>query len=402
MKILMVNKFLFPKGGAETYMFELAKCLEKNGNELQFFGMDNSERCVSNRLGLYVDEIDYKNISALKKLAAPLKTIYSKEAAKKIGMVLDDFKPDIVHLNNINFQLTPSIIYAAKKRNIPVVQTVHDVQIACPNHRMYIEEKEQVCEECVKSGYTKCIKNKCVQGSVAKSAIAAAESIYYHRRNTYNLVDRYICPSEFMARQIKAGGVEEKRITVLHNYSPSIAEIPENINDGKYIIYFGRVSIEKGLKLLLDVMSELKDVKLYVAGTGPLEEELKARQLENVSFLGFKSGTELYSLIAGAIASVYPSQWYENCPMSVIESIKLGTPVITCDIGGTKELIENGKNGLIYKADNKEELKKAIETLYNSDSLAEEMSRYCLEHGSTDSLEKYAEKIEKIYKEIIK
>ena len=402
MKILMVNKFLFPKGGAETYMFELAKCLEKNGNELQFFGMDNSERCVSNRLGLYVDEIDYKNISALKKFAAPLKTIYSKEAAKKIGMVLDDFKPDIVHLNNINFQLTPSIIYAAKKRNIPVVQTVHDVQIACPNHRMYIEEKEQVCEECVKSGYTKCIKNKCVQGSAAKSAIAAAESIYYHRRNTYNLVDRYICPSEFMARQIKAGGVEEKRITVLHNYSPSIAEIPENFNDGKYIIYFGRVSIEKGLKLLLDVMSELKDVKLYVAGTGPLEEELKARQLENVSFLGFKSGTELYSLIAGAIASVYPSQWYENCPMSVIESIKLGTPVITCDIGGTKELIENGKNGLIYKADNKEELKKAIETLYNSDSLAEEMSRYCLEHGSTDSLEKYAEKIEKIYKEIIK
>lgn len=402
MKILMVNKFLFPKGGAETYMFELAKCLEKNGNELQFFGMDNSERCVSNRLGLYVDEIDYKNISALKKLVAPLKTIYSKEAAKKIGMVLDDFKPDIVHLNNINFQLTPSIIYAAKKRNIPVAQTVHDVQIACPNHRMYIEEKEQVCEECVKSGYTKCIKNKCVQGSAAKSAIAAAESIYYHRRNTYNLVDRYICPSEFMARQIKAGGVEEKRITVLHNYSPSIAEIPENLNDGKYIIYFGRVSIEKGLKLLLDVMSELKDVKLYVAGTGPLEEELKARQLENVSFLGFKSGTELYSLIAGAIASVYPSQWYENCPMSVIESIKLGTPVITCDIGGTKELIENGKNGLIYKADDKQELKKAIETLYNSDSLAEEMSRYCLEHGSTDSLEKYAEKIEKIYKEIIK
>lgn len=400
MKVLMVNKFLFPKGGAETYMFELAKALEENGCEVQFFGMDSKERCVGNGLDLYVDEIDFHSVSVFKKLLSPVKTVYSKEAAKKIGAVLDDFKPDIVHLNNINFQLTPSIIYEIKKRDIPVVQTVHDVQIACPNHRMYIEEKEAVCTECLQSGYKSCIKNKCVQSSSVKSAVAAIESAYYHKRNTYNLIDRYICPSEFMAQQIIKGGVEKERITVLHNYSPAINFKPEK-SEEKYIIYFGRISVEKGLKLLFDVIEELPEIKFVIAGTGPLEEELKSRNLKNAAFTGFKSGDELYSLISGATASVYPSQWYENCPMSVTESINLGTPVITCDIGGTKELIEDGKNGIIYKAENKEELKAAIEKLYNDETLAKKMSSYCTEHGCTDTLDIYAQKTEEIYKDLI-
>ena len=401
MKVLMVNKFLFSKGGAETYMFELAKALEKDGCEVQFFGMDSSERCGSNRLDLYVDEIDYRNISAVKKLLSPVKTVYSKEAASKIGAVLDDFRPDIVHLNNINFQLTPSIIYEIKKRNIPLVQTVHDVQIACPNHRMYIEQRESVCSECLDCGYRRCIKNKCVQGSALKSAVAAFESAYYHKKDTYNLVDKYICPSEFIAQRIIKGGVDKDRITVLHNYSPAIADFKAEKSDEKYILYFGRISVEKGLKLLFDVMEELPEVKLVIAGTGPLEEELKSRGLNNVEFKGFKSGEELYSLIAGARASVYPSQWYENCPMSVIESINLGTPVITCDIGGTKELIEDGKNGIIYKADDKAELKSAIEKIYSDDSLEEEMSRYCSENGCTDTLDIYAQKTKEIYKDLI-
>ncbi len=402
MKILMVNKFLFPKGGAETYMFELGRQLEANGNEVQYFGMDNSERCVSNALGLYADEIDYGSASIFKKLISPLKTVYSKEAEKKLMAVIDDFKPDVVHLNNINFQLTPSVIYAAKKKNVPVVQTVHDVQIACPNHRMYIEEREQVCTECLKNGYKSCIKNRCVHASALQSAVAAAESIYYHKKNTYNLVDRYICPSAFIAEQIKKGGVEEKRIRVLHNYSNEFTVPDKTQEKEKYIVYFGRISIEKGLKLLFDAMAELPEVKLIIAGRGPLEEELKARELGNVEFAGFKSGDELYSLIAGAAASVYPSQWYENCPMSVIESIKAGTPVITSDIGGTKELIENGKNGFIFETDNKASLKAAIERIYNNIELNEEMKAYCLSHQVTDTLEEYTEKTEKIYRELIK
>lgn len=146
MKILMVNKFLSPVGGAETYMITLGKALEKLGNEVQFFGMDSEDRQVGNNAEIYTDNIDFRHASALKKLEYSLKSIYSKEARRKIGAVLDDFKPDIVHLNNINFQLTPAIIYEIKKRGIPTVQTLHDVQLACPCHRFYIEhEKRFAC-----------------------------------------------------------------------------------------------------------------------------------------------------------------------------------------------------------------------------------------------------------------
>ncbi|MCR5207734.1 MAG: glycosyltransferase family 4 protein [Eubacterium sp.] len=397
----MVNKFLFPKGGAETYMLELGRQLKADGHEVEFFGMDCAGRCVSNSADEYVGEIDFHGASLMKKLSSPVKTIYSKEAAKKLGRVIEVFKPDVIHFNNINFQLTPSVIIEAKKRNIPTVQTVHDVQIACPNHRMYIEQREQVCTECIEKGYLSCIKNRCVQSSLLKSAVAAAESAYYHRKNTYNLIDRYICPSNFMAQQIIKGGVEKDRISVIHNYSPEVNASDYNKSSGeRYVLYFGRVSIEKGLKLLFDVMEELPDVKLIVAGTGPLEDELKARGLKNAEFAGFKSGAELYSLISGAAASVYPSQWFENCPMSVIESIKLGTPVITCDIGGTKELIDDGKNGVIYKADDKLSLKEAIEKIYRDSELSEAMSRYCLENGTTAPIKEYAQKIEKIYGEL--
>ena len=403
MKILMVNKFLYPKGGAETYMLDLGKCLTSKGNEVEYFGMDCTERAVSNSAESYACEIDYSASTLFKKLSLPLKTIYSKEAAKKIALVLDSFKPDIVHLNNINFQLTPSIIYEIKKRRIPIVQTVHDVQIACPNHRFYIETQEKICEECEGGKFSRCIKNKCVHNSSLQSAVAAAESYYYHKRKTYNLIDKYICPSQFIADSIHKAGIDKSKLIVLHNYSVEVnpQEYTE-IKKEKYILYFGRISVEKGLKLLFDVLEETPDIQLVLAGRGPLEEELKARNLKNAEFLGFKSGDELKRLVANAVCSVCPSQWYENCPMSVIESLSLGTPVITCDIGGTKELIKNGKNGLVYKAEDRVALKEALERIYFDDKLAENMRNYCLTFPATHTLDEYSEKITELYSGLIK
>ena len=141
MKILMVNKFLYPNGGSETYMFKLGAYLKSIGHEVEYFGMEHEGRCVSNSLGLYTETMDFHNSSAFKKIKLSLKTIYSKEAKDKMLAVLENFKPDVVHLNNFNFQLTPSIIYAVKEKGIALVETVHDCQIACPNHRMYIEHK---------------------------------------------------------------------------------------------------------------------------------------------------------------------------------------------------------------------------------------------------------------------
>lgn len=133
MKILMINKFLYPNGGSETYIFKLGKQLEKMGHEVQFFGMEHEGRCVSNRINAYTSDMDFHGGSKLAKLKYPLKTIYSKEARIQIRKVLDDFKPDVCHINNFNYQLTPSIILEIKKWNVSckVVYTAHDGQLVC-------------------------------------------------------------------------------------------------------------------------------------------------------------------------------------------------------------------------------------------------------------------------------
>ena len=182
MKILMVNKFLYPNGGSETYMLKLGEYLESIGHEVQYFGMEDKRNTVGNRCNVNAPNVDFHGSDGgiKSKISSAVSTVYSKAAREAIGKVLKDFGPDIVHMNNINFQLTPAVIYEIHSAGIPIVQTVHDVQIACPCHRFYIEHKQAVCEQCRRGAYWKCIKNKCLQGSAAKSAVAAVESYYYH------------------------------------------------------------------------------------------------------------------------------------------------------------------------------------------------------------------------------
>ena len=399
MKILMVNKFLYPNGGSETYMFKLGAYLKSIGHEVEYFGMEHEGRCVSNSLGLYTETMDFHNSSALKKIKLSLKTIYSKEAKDKMLAVLENFKPDVVHLNNFNFQLTPSIIYAVKEKGIALVETVHDCQIACPNHRMYIEHKSENCDACLGGNYFNCAKNKCVHNSAVQSLLAAAESYIYHKKNTYNLVDRYICPSNYMKETIAKGGIEESRLTVLHNFIEKNNKDYTLQTNEKYVLYFGRISIEKGIKTLVDVIKELPHIKFVFVGDGPLEDYCKS--IENLELAGRKSGNELKQYIANAEFSVCPSEWYENCPMTIIESLSLATPVIGSDLGGIPELISNNYTGLIFKHNDKEDLKKKISYLWENDEIISKMSKNAI-NSSDNTIEKYTEKLLKIYGECVK
>ena len=398
MKILMVNKFLNRAGGAETYMINLGDYLASLGHKVEYFGMDSEDRCVSNSINCYTDTVNFRNSDAVAKIKYSLKSIYSKEAESKIEQVIKDFKPDIVHLNNINFQLTPSVIYAIKKFNIPIVQTVHDVQIACPNHRMYNEQTEKICDICKNKKYLNCIKNKCVHGSTLKSAAAALESYYYHKRDTYNLVDCYICPSRFMAETIEAAGVHKNKLNVIHNFALEQVNLEPKDKSEKYILYFGRLSVEKGIKTLLEVCKELNEIHFVFAGTGPLSDLCKI--ISNINCVGFKSGDELNRLIRNAAFSVYPSEWYENCPMSILESISLGTPVLCSDLGGSKELVVPGRTGEIFKAYDKADLIRKIKALYNNTELLEKMSKIC-EMQNENTINQYANKVISIYENLI-
>lgn len=399
MKILMVNKFLYPNGGSETYMFKLGEYLTKLGNEVEYFGMEHPDRCVSNSLNLYTETMDFHNSNALKKLKLSVKTIYSKEARIKMLKVLENFEPDVVHLNNFNFQLTPSIIYAVKEKGVALVETVHDCQIACPNHRMYIEHKSENCDACLGGNYFNCVKNKCVHNSAVQSLLASAESFIYHKKNTYNLVDKYICPSNYMKETIAKGGIEENKLTVLHNFFEKDNKNYTEENNKKYVLYFGRISIEKGIKTLVDVIKELTHIKFIFVGDGPLEDYCKS--ISNLELAGRKSGDELKRYIANAAFSVCPSEWYENCPMTIIESLSLATPVIGSDLGGIPELISDNITGLIFKHNDKADLKEKISYLWDNDEITNKMSENAI-NSSNNTIENYTEKLLKIYEECVK
>ena len=376
MKILIVNKFLFQKGGAETYILQLGDHLKMLGHEVQYFGMDHEKRCVGNTANAYTSHMDFHTDSMRSKLTYSVKTIYSIQARNKIRLVLEDFQPDVVHLNNINFQLTPAIIYEIKKFGIPIVQTVHDSQMACPSHNMYIEHKRISCQACLESkNYFHCIRNKCVHNSTLKSFIAAIEAFYYHARGTYRMVDAYISPSRFMADIVMQTGVREDTVHVLPNPIDTLPSTGVEKSE-RYILYFGRLSREKGIQTLLNAATLLPDIPIVVAGSGPLEQAIQADR--HIRFVGFKQDDELRRLVGGAVCSVLPAEWSENCPFSVLESQALGVPVIGSDMGGIPELIEDGETGFIFRAGDTEALAEKIRLLWDRPWMVAQMKEKCL------------------------
>ncbi len=217
MKILMVNKFLYPRGGAETYTFDLADYLSSQGHEIEFFGMEDARNIHGNSLGLGVGTMEFRGFSP-KQALYPFRIIYSMEARNKIEKVLKHFKPDYVHLNNINFHLTPSIIYQIAQQNIPMIQTLHDFQIVCPNHMMYRENDLVICEDCKGRRYHQCIRHKCIHGSLIKSALGAFEGWLYYHRKTYDMISAFIAPSQFLADKVSAFGEDVEKIHTIHNF----------------------------------------------------------------------------------------------------------------------------------------------------------------------------------------
>lgn len=398
MRILIINKFLFPNGGAESYIFKLGKYLENVGHEVQYFGMEHEGRCVGNSVNSYTSDMDFHKGSIFSKILYPIKTIYSAEARKKLRLVLESFSPDVCHINNFNYQLTPSILLEIKKwKNeghfCRIVYTAHDYQLVCPNHMCKNPITGSICEKCFGGKYIECAKNKCIHSSFFKSLIATAESYLWNSIGIYKHFDRIICCSKFLKKKLDTNKILSTKTVVMHNFvEPSINF---NTNKKEYILYFGRYSKEKGIETLINVAKELPHISFIFAGGGPLESEID--KVINIKNVGFKSSNELEKLIREALFSVYPSEWYENCPLSVMESQILGTPVLGAKIGGIPELIENGKTGILFDSGNLSDLKDCIINLWNNPKLVDEYSKNC-KNVSFDDLGSYVKKLMDIYK----
>lgn len=394
MKILMVNKFLYPNGGSETYMFTLGEQLTKMGHEVQYFGMEHEGRVVGNRVNAYTSDMNFHGGSKLAKLTYPLKTVYSGEARKKLRLVLEDFQPDVVHLNNFNYQLTPSVILEVEAwrkqtgRSCRMIYTAHDYQLVCPNHMLYRPEEGRTCEACIGGHYESCMKYRCIHGSRARSALGMLEAKYWNGRNTYALIDRIICCSAFMKEKLDTNLIFRDKTVALHNFVAD--DLPQAREKRPYVLYFGRFAAEKGMDMLLAACRELPEVQFVFAGSGSMEGELAGAP--NVKYVGFQQGDALKKLIAEARFTVYPSVWYENCPLSVMESIASGTPVIGARIGGIPELIEDGKTGLLFESGNVQELTKQIRRLWDDAALRASCEAACRAQHF-DTAEEYARKL---------
>lgn len=366
MKILQINKYLKIVGGAETYMFQLSNALQKQGFEVKFWGMADNDNIVQDFPGLEAANVDYTNQSIKSKVSAVVDTVYSYSNRKKIATVLDVYKPDIVHLHNYNFQLTPSILIEIKKRGIKVVQTIHDSQMVCPYHRLYNFQRNEVCTKCVTGSFFNCIKDRCFDGSLLKSTIGAAESFYYHSKEFYDKhIDTFISPSKFLANLVEQK--INKKIEIIPNFTKTLGE--NNLSDGfeDYYLYYGRISDEKGLLELIEIFKETP-LKLSIIGKGPLEVLVKSKieNVPNINFIGPKYGNELFNKVKKAKYVIQSAKWFENCPMTVIESFSLGVPVIASNHSGFKDLISDGETG--YLIDFSEKL-KAITKLLEIDKL---------------------------------
>lgn len=375
MKILMVNKFLYPRGGCETYMLNLAEELKTKGHEVEYFGMYDEKNTVGNSLGLYTTNMDFHS-TGVARFLYPFKIIYSTEAQRKLGRLLDSFKPDVVHMNNINFQLTPSVIYAVKKRGIPLVQTVHDYQMICPNHLLYSFDEVKPCERCISGSKFNCFKYNCIHGSKAKSLIGSIEAKLYSVLGTYKKVDLYICPSRFLEEKLlSASELYKGKTLTLHNFIEK-KPLPEKIEpDVPYVAFASRLSKEKGVTLLYEAARLLPEYSFVVAGSGPDGDCLKA--VPNITMKGFLTGGELTSLMANARVMLLPSVWYENCPLSILETHSFGVPVITMNSGGMAELVEDGKTGALINEPTAEAVAAAIKRCFEDEEYYKTLKENC-------------------------
>jgi len=404
MKILLVNKFFFFKGGSETAFFDTAQILKQKGHEVAFFSMHHSNNFESPYSKYFVDYIDYKEPHSLhEKIKGAVKLVYSLEAKNKIKKIIMDENPDIVHFHNIHSQISPSIISVLKKEKIPCVMTLHDYKLVCPVYTML--SKGKICERCSQEKFYHCFLNKCTKNSYSKSLLNTLEMYIHHNiMHVYDLIDEFISPSKFLINKIKEMGFS-KNISYLPN--PVFSQ--EFIYSYKWVsqtlVYNGRLSYEKGLHALLKAVKGL-DVECRIYGDGPIKNELKRikqkENLTNVFFYGHQSKERLMNQIKKAMFIVVPSEWYENSPYAVVEAFASGKPVIGSRIGGIPELIKENQTGLTFQPGNHYDLRKKILFFLNNPQKIIEMGKKARKF-SEEKLNpiKYYDRLFDIYERIL-
>jgi glycosyltransferase involved in cell wall biosynthesis len=378
MKILLINKFLFPKGGDAVYTLNLGKLLLSKGHRVMYWGMQHPENPEYEFSEYFVANVDYSRPGWMgRKIVTAFNMLYSLEAKKRIEKLIKREKPDIVHLNNFAHQISPSILDVFKRYKIPVVMTMHDYKLVCPAYSLLCKGKP--CEQCARGAYDKCFWNKCVKNRRLKSLLSTIEMYLHHKiLKIYNCVDVFIAPSRFLKDKLAEMGFQHP-VECIPNFLDQNAFRAEYKWEKRSIVCFGRLSHEKGLFTLIKAMSGFPDVTLTMIGEGPVKADLKAfaadAGITNVVFPGFVVGEELKNIIRSSMFAVIASECYDNNPLSVLEAFALGKPVVGSCIGGIPEMILDNVTGLTFEAGNVQDLREKIKYMLDHPGEIETMGR---------------------------
>lgn len=405
MKILLANKFFFPKGGDAVVFFATAKLLENHGHQTMFFAMNDIQNVSSVYSPYFVSTIDLNNQGGIvNQLKTTGRIWYSFEAKKNIKRLLEKEKPDIAHLHNIYHQISPSILDVLKEYNIPTVMTLHDFKLTCPIYTHQVNHR--ICEKCGHKKYYHVVANRCTKGSLQKSLVNMIEMYLHHSiLHSYDKVSLFVSPSKFLMLKTRELGFKGKII-----YLPNFIELqeyqPEYSSIDNSLVYFGRLAVGKGIETFLDAIKGL-NLPVKIIGEGPAKELLikktQSENITNITFLGYLQGPKLYNEIKKAMIIVVPSEWYENNPRSIIEAFALGKPVIGSDIGGIPELIKEGETGYLFPPGNSLALRDKIKLAWKEKDKLSELGRRARRFAETElNSEKHYAQLMEIYQSIIK
>ena len=405
MKILFANKFFFPKGGAETVFFQERDFLLGQHIKVVDFSMHHPENLSSEFSEYFVPFVDYRNTPEgfWRRLSAKFvickNFVHNSSAVKQIIRLVEREKPQIAHLHNIYHQITPAIIPVLRKRGVKVVLTLHDYKTICPNYLMLSGGK--ICQRCAGKRFWNSFFLRCEQSGLAASFLLALEAHWHRLRKSYENVDIFIAPSRFMAEIVGVFRFGSHKIKVLPN-GIDTSLVKPTFRDEEYILYFGRLSREKGIKTLLSAYSDSGSrLQMKVVGSGPLAETLK-KDFPQVQFLGFRTGSDLNDLIANSSFVVVPSEWYENCSMVVLEAMSYGKAVVGSRVGGIPEQIEDGETGMLFSLGDQRELAQKIKILSENKELRLSLGKRAREKLENDySLERHFRGLLRIYDSLL-
>lgn len=395
--VLQINKFFYNRGGSETHVLGLCRLLADRGNNVTGFSSlhPRNEHPVGSE---YFVSCPDTHGSLADKFRSALRIFGSREVMDKLKKIIGENKIDIAHLHNFSYVFPISMIRLLRKSGIPTVMTLHDYKLACPASTFYAGSR--VCERCKGEKFYNIILQGCNSSNKVKSAIHALELYYYRKTDILSHISAFISPSRFLIDKLREHGLRG-RFYHLPNFirMPEFSEAPEEMS----VLFAGQLSELKGIRALLGAAELLPSVKFRICGGGPLEHEvlLAAERLPNVRYLGFlRHGEVMREMVRSAVLA-FPSEWYENCPMTIIEALGTGRPVVASRLGGMVELVMDGRTGLLFEPGEAEDLAGKIRQLLDYNK-RKEMGRDARDFAEREfSEEVFYGRLLSIYREVM-